>query len=99
MIRPALPLMLLAGCANASAPAAPPATPEREVNTDCDLRQLDRFVGQTASPALAAEAQKLSGARSVRWKAPGQAVTMDYSPTRLNIQIDETQKITGFDCG
>lgn len=101
MTRPALPLLLLlAACANAAeSPAPAAATPEREVNTECDLRQLDKFVGQPASPALAAEAQKLSGTRTVRWKAPGQAVTMDYSPSRLNIQIDETQKVIGFDCG
>lgn len=95
MIRLA-PLLILAGCTSAEPAAAPPAP---GLDGRCDAGELARFVGQAATADLAAEAQRVSGARSVRWKAPGMAITMDYSPSRLNIAIDAARKVTGFDCG
>lgn len=35
----------------------------------------------------------------VRIIHPGMAVTMDYNPTRLNIEIDESGKISRVSCG
>lgn len=97
MIRFASLLLLLVGCAPAQSSA--PAKPAPEVDGECALAPLQKLVGRKASPALGAEAQRLSGTRTVRWIAPGQAVTMDYSPGRLNIQTDEKQNVIGFDCG
>jgi hypothetical protein len=95
MIRSAPLLLALAGCAAATAAPEPAPPPEGK----CDIAPLQRFVGQPATADLAAEAQRLSGARTVRWKAPGMAVTMDYRPDRLNIEIDAAQKVVSFDCG
>ena len=72
----------------------PPATEGR-----CRTEGLTDYVGRAGTQELASEAQRRSGARSVRWKAPGMAVTMDYRPDRLNISIDAGGMVTGFDCG
>lgn len=89
------PLLILAGCATPQ-PAVPPAP---GLDGSCRATGLERFIGQAATSELAVEAQRESGARSIRWKAPGMAITMDYNPSRLNIAIDSAQKVTGFDCG
>lgn len=89
------PLLVLAGCATPQQ-SVPPAP---GLDGSCRVTGLERFIGQAATADLAAEAQRASGARSVRWTAPGMAITMDYNPSRLNIAIDAGQKVTGFDCG
>lgn len=96
-MRTALPLTLLvmAGCA-ATTPDAAPATAGP---AKCELEPLKPMIGQITSDATAAEALKLSGARTIRWKPPGAMVTMDYRPDRLNISLDAQNRITAFDCG
>jgi Peptidase inhibitor I78 family len=75
-----------------------PASPE-EPTAECDAAKAEGLVGRDASEANGAEAKRLTGARAVRWIRPGQAVTMDYSPSRLNIKVDANEKIEGFSCG
>jgi hypothetical protein len=40
-----------------------------------------------------------SGARTLRWIQPGMMVTMDYSAGRLNIELNEQQRISRISCG
>jgi hypothetical protein len=42
---------------------------------------------------------RLSGGRELRWIAPNSSVTMDFRPTRLNIEYDETRNVTALRCG
>jgi hypothetical protein len=65
----------------------------------CDASDLKDLIGQPLSEALQARAQERSGARVVRILRPGQAVTMDYSETRLNIEVDAQSKIISVGCG
>lgn len=73
-------------------------TPE-EPSGECDSGKAEGLVGREASEANGAEAKRLTGARAIRWIRPGQAVTMDYSPSRLNIKVDASERIEGFTCG
>lgn len=83
----------LAGCTTTE--AAPTAT----LPAECAADKASALVGQPGTSDLAAEAMKLSGARTVRWTAPGMAVTMDYRPDRLNIELDDKQMVARFTCG
>ncbi len=40
-----------------------------------------------------------SGAASMRVIRPGEAVTLDHRPDRLNVHLDETDTIAALDCG
>lgn len=93
-MRIVLAALALAGCSTVA--DKPASNPEEAM---CNLTPLKRFVGQVSTPAINAEAQKLSGAESLRMKPPGAMVTMDYRPDRLNISLDEKNRITAFDCG
>lgn len=96
MIRLALPLIALgvAAC-HEERPEPVPAPPAGA----CTSEGLDSLIGKTQSAEIAAEAKRLSGARTLRWIAPGMAVTMDYRTDRLNLDVDASGKITRAHCG
>lgn len=90
----ALPLAACAG-AGTQGPASPPAMVEGPCRND----GLDRFVGQKATTALGAELLKASGARTLRWGAPGSAMTMDFRPDRLTVSYDDQMLVISARCG
>ena len=65
----------------------------------CDAAPAQGLVGRSATPELAREAQRLSGARVWRWLRPGQIVTMEFRADRLNIRLDARDKVEGLSCG
>lgn len=73
------------------------ATPP--VMEGCDASDLTFLIGKTLDATLSARARDASGAKSVRVIRPGQMVTMDYVPERLNIEVDATGNITAVRCG
>lgn len=91
--------------AMACAPAPPPdddgddAPPAVGAGGTCDAEAARGLVGQVATAELGAEALRLTGARGLRWIQPGQAVTMDYRPDRLNIELDAQNRVTEIRCG
>lgn len=89
--------LLLAACttADGQAPGTTPATAEGP----CRNEGLDRFVGQPASADIGAQLLQASGARTLRWGAPGMAMTMDFRPDRLTVSYDEKMVITSARCG
>jgi hypothetical protein len=90
-MRPALPFfMALSACAATNPPA---------MSGSCRIDALGRFVGQQASPQLGAEMLRASGARIIRWVPLGGVVTMDFSPVRLTVQLDGTNRVQSANCG
>ena len=84
-----MPLALMA-CVD---PVMPPEGPLPN-EAACGADQLQELVGQRASRL---ETIRFSG--PVRVIRPGEAVTMDYLPNRLNIYIDDYERITDVRCG
>jgi hypothetical protein len=80
-------------------PAAEGAPVPAEAGAGCDAARARAVVGRQRSPALGAEAQRLSGAASLRWIEPDSMVTMDYRADRLNIEVDAKGKVTAVRCG
>jgi hypothetical protein len=60
----------------------------------CNMAQYTALIGKPATDAGVPAA----GA-SVRIIKPGDQVTMDFSETRLNIDVDAAGVITGLRCG
>lgn len=82
----------LSGCATTTAEEAP-------APGACDSEAGAALVGRTAGAGLGAEALRLTGARRLRWIRPGDAVTMDYSPQRLNLHLDSQDRVERLACG
>lgn len=60
---------------------------------------LKSFIGQPASSELAAQMMAAATARNLRWVAAGAAMTMEFSPTRLTVQLDSSNRVTSLKCG
>ncbi|WP_430465492.1 I78 family peptidase inhibitor [Tabrizicola sp.] len=89
-----LPLAL-AACVEGETPpdpgkSDPPLPPE----TACGAPDLQHLRGQ---PQAVLQTMKFAG--PLRIIHPGQAVTMDYNPARLNIEIDRAGLISRISCG
>jgi hypothetical protein len=75
-------------------PTPSPPPPSLTHSGGCGAGGLQGLVGQPESV--------LAGRRfsqPLRVIPPGQAVTMDYSPARLNIEIDARGRIAAVHCG
>jgi hypothetical protein len=88
-----------AGTPTASAPATPvtPTTPAPQ--RGCDAEAARTVVGQVATTAVVEQARSAAGAAIARTLKPGQMVTMEFHPSRLNIGVDAGNTITNVRCG
>jgi hypothetical protein len=85
-------LIALSACAE---PTPGPVTPVPSAAEDsCGAAGLASLIGQ---PVARFNAQARKGpARVIR---PGQPITMDYNPLRLNVLLDADDRIVGARCG
>jgi len=83
-------LLLCAACTLEPPPTAEPA-PEPDA---CGAARFSALIG---GPLAAFDPGLAPG--PVRVIGPGQAVTMDYAPARLNVSHDRSRVITRIACG
>jgi hypothetical protein len=84
--------VLAAGCATA-------AVPERGAGGRCDAARAQKLIGRVKSAKVGKDALRLTGARALRWIAPGTMVTMDYREDRVNLRVDAASRVVKVDCG
>jgi hypothetical protein len=80
------------------APITPPASDDPAAH-DCNKPLSTAFIGLPESPRNRAALVAAVGHHPVRWVHPGDAITMDYQPGRLNVILDETGRIVATRCG
>jgi len=96
----AVPLLILSACAGAAGPRDLPAGPASPPAADaCGAATLDRYLNLLPTADTKAAIAGAVGDRRIRYIAPGDAVTMDYSPARLNVELGEDGRIKRFRCG
>lgn len=81
---------------SSASPSSPSAMP---ADGRCDSAAAQAFAGKPISEALVEQTQRTTGAGNVRVLRPGDAMTMDYDPTRLNLDIDATGVVQRASCG
>jgi hypothetical protein len=92
-----LALLPLAACTIATSDATadnPPPAP-----ATCRDETLSQFIGQPATQDLGDRMLKASGARIIRWVPKGGVITMEFSPERLTIQLDGSNRVESANCG
>ncbi len=67
--------------------------------TACNADAIQPFVGQAATPAVVESVRKAAGAQLVRALKPNDAATLDYRFERVNIMVDDANKIVRATCG
>lgn len=98
MIRLA-PIALIACAACTPTPAPEPTMSDPATGAQCDATAVQSFVGQSGDAATVERAKAGSGARTVRRYESGAALTMDFRPDRLNVEVDGGGKIVKLSCG
>jgi len=87
---------LLAACT--TAPAEPPVHGEVP-GYICRNDGLDRFTARPATSELGAEMLAASGAKTLRWVRFGAMITMEFSPSRLTVRLDQQNRVASATCG
>lgn len=90
-----LSLLTIAACSTAAQPI-PPRSPAGAM---CTADLLNRYVGQPATAALGERIKRESGARIFRWLPKGMIVTMEYNGDRVNVRLDENNRVESVGCG
>lgn len=93
----AIALLPLAACTVAQSHQTADGLPP--VPAECRNEVLAQFVGQPASEELGRRMLTASGARTIRWVPKGGMVTMDFSPHRLTVQLDGSNRVERASCG
>ena len=88
---PVLAALAMAACT----PAVPPEDPMPDMSAieTCGADRMQAMVGRPWNETL------VIPGKVIRLITPGMAVTMDYSPDRLNVELDETGTIRAITCG
>ncbi|MGH8083655.1 MAG: I78 family peptidase inhibitor [Lysobacter sp.] len=87
-------LLSMAACTTMPAADAPPVAAG-----PCQAEAAGWAIGRAASPEVVERARTETRSSHARVIEPGQPVTMDYNPDRLNIEVNERGAITGLKCG
>ena len=88
-------LLTIASCSTATQPV-PTSSPEGAL---CTADRLNRFKGEVATEEVGREIQRESGARIFRWLPKGTIVTMEYNADRVNVVLDERNRVEAARCG
>ncbi|HCO54703.1 MAG TPA: hypothetical protein DIT93_06760 [Pelagibacterium sp.] len=91
--------IILAGC---STTVTPPDT-SMPPPLDCGAQALSGKIGQPVIGSTAQDVridgQAVNSAGTVRVIAPGMAVTQDFRPDRLNLEVDDSGNLVRAYCG
>ena len=68
-------------------------------DTACGADKLGRWLNVLPTDDVKAAILEAVGERPIRYIAPGDAVTLDFSPSRLNVELGEDGRIKLFRCG
>ena len=95
-----------AEAAGAKAVPQPPAdegTPQVNANepdaAECGADRLARWLNVLPTETVKADIRDAVGHDRIRYIAPGDMVTMDFRPDRLNVETGEDGRIRLFRCG
>ena len=87
--------LALPGCAPLPAPGDAPAAAGRQ----CAAAPAAWALGHAATPEVVERIRVDSGSRLARVLHPGEAVTLEFSAERVNVQVNARNAIVGISCG
>jgi hypothetical protein len=71
---------------------------DRHAADRCGAGKVKAMLGQKATATVIKRTKQKSGASAMRVIRPGMAVTMDYSESRLNVELDGNDRIKALRC-
>ena len=85
--------LVLVGCAPMPPEPSPPYTGQ------CDASKATWAIGKAATADVVERIRVETVSQVARVIRPGQAVTMDYSAARVNVNVNDRGAITRLTCG
>ena len=79
-------------------PPTPPPDPPPPSGT-CDASKAQWAIGERATAEVLERARTAAQAATARFIRPNQAITMEFSPARLNLGLDRRDVVIGVNCG
>ena len=79
--------------------ATPAMNADEPDAAECGADKLDRWLNVLPTETVKAEIREAVGHDRIRYIAPGDAVTMDLRPDRLNVETGVDGRIKLFRCG
>ena len=79
--------------------ASPAMNADEPDAAECGADELDRWLNVLPTETVKAEIREAVGHDRIRYIAPGDAVTMDLRPDRLNVETGVDGRIKLFRCG
>ena len=79
--------------------ASPAMNADEPDAAECGADKLDRWLNVLPTETVKAEIREAVGHDRIRYIAPGDAVTMDLRPDRLNVETGVDGRIKLFRCG
>jgi Peptidase inhibitor I78 family len=76
-------------------PTAPPPAP----SGSCDATKAQFALGERASQELLDRARVAAGAGVARFIRPNEPITLEFSPARLNLNLNTKDVVQSVDCG
>lgn len=95
----------LSACTSAAPPMTDPLPPPTASTPDPDASPCNAeaakadAIGRIADEATLARARSQAGVKFTRVIKPGMMVTMEFNPDRLNVDVDDNNRITNVRCG
>ena len=83
----------------ADAVAAAARSSSEADDSGCGADKLANWRNVLPTDEVKAKIAATVGERPIRYIAPGDAVTLDFSPSRLNVELGEDGRIKLFRCG
>jgi hypothetical protein len=80
-------------------PAPGNAVNKQEIRVECDAEPANFALGEPYSPALAERARTTSGALTVVRLVPGRVPLLESVGSRLSLEVDAGNRVTGVVCG
>ena len=88
--------VLLAGCASQGPATGPTGAP---LGGTCNAQPAQSAIGKSSTAKVVEVARVSAGALMVRILRPGQMVTKEFDPERLNLEVDAAGRIIAARCG
>ena len=78
-------------------PTPPPQPPP--ASGTCDASKAQWAIGERATNEVLERARTAAQAATARFIRPNEAITLEYSPGRLNLGLDKRDVVMGVTCG
>ncbi|AOB30917.1 hypothetical protein AKI39_09780 [Bordetella sp. H567] len=74
-------------------------TPSYAASRGCDAQPVQNMIGTKLTSSVESQIKQASSSSKTRVLKPGEVMTMEYDPQRINLILDQQGALTALRCG